>query len=88
MYLLTIRNIVKNKLFQYFCARRLFNSFHTTGLFLYPLKTSEKVRFSHVSRGYSRDQRHEIVTHLFLADPSKGSIGNVTASTIIANISA
>ena len=32
----------------------LFNSFHATGLFLYPLKTSENQRFSDVFRGYRK----------------------------------
>ena len=30
----------------------------------------------------------EYLTHLFLANPSNGNIGNVTASTIIVDISA
>ena len=34
----------------------LFNSFHTTGLLLYPLKISENQRFSDVFRGIERDQ--------------------------------
>ena len=32
----------------------LFNPFHATGLFLYPLKTSENQRFSDVFRGYRK----------------------------------
>ena len=30
------------------------NTFHATGLFLYPLKTSENQRFSDVSREYRK----------------------------------
>ena len=30
------------------------NPFHATGLFLYPLKTSENHRFSDVFRGYQK----------------------------------
>ena len=35
------------------------NLFHATGLFLYPLKTSENKRFSDVSGVIERDQWHE-----------------------------
>ena len=31
-----------------------FNPFHATNLFLYPLKTSENLRFSDVFRGYRK----------------------------------
>ena len=31
---------------------KIFNPFHATGVFLYPLKTSENQRFSDVSSGY------------------------------------
>ena len=34
----------------------LFNTFHATGLFLYPPKTSENLRFSDVFRGYRCSQ--------------------------------
>ena len=33
---------------------KLFNPFHATGLFLYPLKTSKNLRFSDVFRGYRK----------------------------------
>ena len=33
--------------------QKLFNTFHATGLFLYPLKTSENQRFRVVFKGYS-----------------------------------
>ena len=36
------------------------NPFHVTGLFWYPLKTSENQRFSDVLRGIKRDQWHEM----------------------------
>ena len=38
----------------------LFNPFHTTGLFLRPLETSEKPRFMMFSRVIERDQWYEI----------------------------
>ena len=34
--------------------RRFINLFHATGLFLYPLKTSENQRFSDVSMGHRK----------------------------------
>ena len=36
------------------------NSFHATGLFRCPLKTSENLWFSDVSGGIERDQWHEM----------------------------
>ena len=36
------------------------NPDHFTGLFSYPLKTSENQRFSDVFKGYKRDQWHEV----------------------------
>ena len=36
------------------------NKLNDAGLFLYPLKTSEKQRFSHVVRGYRKRQLSEI----------------------------
>ena len=38
----------------------LFNPFHTTGLFLHPLETSEKPRFMMFSRVIERDQWYEM----------------------------
>ena len=35
------------------------NPFYAIGLFLYPLKTSEKQKLSIVSRGIERDQCHK-----------------------------
>ena len=43
----------------------LINPLHVTGLFLYPLKTSENQGFS-VSRCTERDQRHGLVKYLIL----------------------
>ena len=39
------------------------NTFHVTGLFLYPLKTSENQRFLMFSEGIERDQWHEMGWH-------------------------
>ena len=36
------------------------NPLHATGLFRYPLKTSENLWFSDVSRGTEKDQLHEM----------------------------
>ena len=45
--------------FQNFAATE-FNPFHAMGLFLYPLKTSEKLWFSDVLRGVERNHLHEM----------------------------
>ena len=38
----------------------IINPFHATGLFLYPLKTSENVKFLMFSGGIERDQWHKM----------------------------
>ena len=67
-HLLKISNIGKTpgKLFSFWCYHgklkkskeifciKLFNPFHAIGLFLYPLKTSENLRFFDVFRGYRK----------------------------------
>ena len=42
------------------CIFLHFNPFHGTGLFLYPLKTSENQRFSDVLGSIERDHWHQI----------------------------
>ena len=51
----SVSNILKLKTFL-----ALINTFHTTGLFQYPLKASENQRFSDVLGGIERDQWHEM----------------------------
>ena len=41
-------------------ASNVLNAFHATGLFRYPLKTSENLWFSDIFRGVERDQWHEM----------------------------
>ena len=49
------RNILKQK-----DKLKLINPFHASGLFLYPLKTSETSAFLMFSGGTERDQCHDI----------------------------
>ena len=51
----SVSNILKLKTFL-----ALINTFHTTGLFQYPLKASENQRFSDVLGDIERDQWHEM----------------------------
>ena len=41
-------------------ASNVLNPFHATGLFRYPLKTSENLWFSDIFRSVERDQWHEM----------------------------
>ena len=51
--------ITKNAIIYYYVGITT-NPDHFTGLFSYPLKTSENQRFSDVFKGYKRDQWHEV----------------------------
>ena len=56
---------------------KVFNPSHATGLFLYPLKTSEKQRFSDVFRGYRKSCDMKYVNVFVVVPTSDRTIDDV-----------